>query len=60
MIGYPPDKLAEEVAYIGYHMHWPYDQVMNMQHQERWMWVDEVARINRRLNEDAEEKSGWR
>lgn len=51
---YPADRLHEEVAYIAFHLHWPYDQVMRMEHRERQRWVAEVGRINQRLNEQAE------
>ncbi|MBI3959517.1 MAG: hypothetical protein HY328_11980 [Chloroflexi bacterium] len=49
--GYPLDRLREEVAYVAYHFHWPHDQVMAMEHGERQIWVRQIARINRRLNE---------
>ena len=52
MIGYPSERLFEEVAYIAYYFHWPYDEVMGMDHQERQRWVGEVARINDRLNRE--------
>jgi hypothetical protein len=45
------DRLFEEVAYIAYHFHWPYQQIMGLEHGERQRWVDEIAKINRRLNE---------
>ena len=48
---YPLDRLREEVAYLAYHVHWSYEEVMNMEHTERQEWVQEVARINTRLNE---------
>jgi hypothetical protein len=51
MIGYPSDRLFEEVAYLAYHFHWPYDQIMQLDHRERQHWVREVAKINQRLNE---------
>lgn len=43
------NRLYEEVAYIGYHLHWPYDQIMQMEHRERQRWVAEVERINERI-----------
>lgn len=52
MMRYPSDRLHEEVAYLGYHFHWSYNEIMNMDHRERQRWVAEVARINRRLNEE--------
>jgi hypothetical protein len=51
MIGYPSDRLYEEVAYISYHFNWPYDQVMLLEHRERLQWVAEIAKINTRLTE---------
>jgi hypothetical protein len=50
-VSYPLDRLLEEVAYVAYHLHWPYDEIMNMEHAERQRWVDQVAQINTRLNE---------
>lgn len=50
-IGYPSERLFEEVAYIAYHFHWPYEQIMALEHGERRRWVDEIAKLNRRLNE---------
>ncbi len=48
------DRIFEEVAYIAYHFHWPHDQILNLDHLERQRWVEEVAKINRRLDEAAE------
>jgi hypothetical protein len=48
---YPSQQLFEEVAYIAYHLHWSHEQIMQMDHRERRQWVQEVARINERLNE---------
>lgn len=57
MIGYPSARLTEEVAYVAYHFHWPYADIMNMEHAERQQWVAEIAKINRRLNEASPEWS---
>lgn len=50
MIRYPLEWLHQEVAYIAYHFHWPYDQIMRLEHPERRRWVEEIATINRRMN----------
>ena len=50
-IGYPSERLFEEVAYIAYHFHWGYEQIMSLEHPERQQWIEEIARINKRLNE---------
>jgi hypothetical protein len=57
-IGYPPEKLSGEVAYIAYHFHWPHEEIMGMEHHERRRWVDEIAAINRRVNETGESRYG--
>jgi hypothetical protein len=51
MMGYPSERLFEEVAYLAYYFHWPYDEILRLEHRERRRWAAEVARINRRLNE---------
>jgi hypothetical protein len=51
MVSYPLERLLEEVAYIANHFHWPYEEIMRMEHVERQQWVDQVAQINTRLNE---------
>lgn len=51
MIGYPLDMLTEEVAYIAYHFHWPYGQIMELEHPERKRWIEEIGKINKRINE---------
>lgn len=48
---YPLERLHEEVAYIAYHFHWSYEQVMTLEHPERVRWVNEIAKINQRFNE---------
>ncbi len=53
-MGYPSQQLYEEVAYLAYYFHWPYDQILGLEHGERRRWVSELARINRRLNEQME------
>ena len=64
-MGYPLARLSEEVAYIAYHFHWPYEQVMQLEHRERQQWVGEIARINQRINhhinaESEAENERWR
>ena len=51
-IGYPLDRLREEVAYIAYHFHWPREDILSLEHVDRREWVKQVANINRRLNEE--------
>lgn len=50
-MGYPLDRMYEEVAYIAYHFHWSQQEILTMEHPERQQWTQEIAKINRRLNE---------
>ncbi len=44
-------RVYEEVAFIAYHFHWSYADIMNMDHRERRRWCDEISKINQRLNQ---------
>jgi len=39
------------VAYLAYHFHWSHDEIMALEHVDRRRWVQEIAAINRRMNE---------
>ncbi|MGK7884127.1 MAG: DUF6760 family protein [Crocosphaera sp.] len=56
MLGYPLNQLHEEVAYLAYYFHWQHHSILSLEHEERRQWVEEVAKINRRLN--AQSQSG--
>jgi hypothetical protein len=51
MTRYPADQLHEEVAYMAYHFHWRYADIMRLDHRERRRWVAEIARLNQRIND---------
>jgi hypothetical protein len=49
-LSYPLERLYQEVAYIAYHFHWSLDDVLEMEHRERQVWVREISEINREIN----------
>ncbi len=49
---YAADRIYEEVAYVAYHFHWPLDDILDMEHQQRLRFVGEIASINTRLTQD--------
>lgn len=57
MIVYPLDRLHQEVAYVAYHFHWSYGDIMRMEHDERRRWVEEAAAINRHLRKKGEDET---
>ncbi|AGB49816.1 hypothetical protein Metho_1622 [Methanomethylovorans hollandica DSM 15978] len=52
MKGYPPERIYEEVAFIAYHFHWSLEEIINMEHQDRHRWCEEISRINQRMSEE--------
>ena len=48
---YATDRLFEEVAYVAYHFHWSLEEILDLEHPTRLRYVDQIARINRRLSE---------
>jgi hypothetical protein len=51
-LSYPLDPLYEEVAYVAYHFHWSMEEILNMEHDDRGYWVNEIDKINQRRNEE--------
>src|SRR5271165_2266104 len=45
---YAADRLQKEVAYLAYHLHWPLDTLLDLEHADRLMYIDHVGRINSR------------
>lgn len=35
---------------MAYHLHWDYETIMNMEHNERKQWCEEVSKINKKMN----------
>ena len=51
---YASTRLHEEIAYVAYHFHWGLDQIIDLEHPTRRRFVEEIAKINRRLAETDE------
>jgi hypothetical protein len=51
IVGYPLERIYEEVAYLAYHLGWSAGTMLEMEHSDRLKWVEEVSAINRRLAE---------
>ena len=50
IVRYPLDRLYQEVAYIAYHFHWGLEEILEMEHKERQVWVREISEINKEIN----------
>jgi hypothetical protein len=47
---YPERQLREEMAFIAYHFHWGFHELLGLEHCERRDWCREISRINRTLD----------
>ena len=45
---YAADRLYEEVAYVAYHFHWSFGELLDLEHPVRRRFVEEIGRINHR------------
>lgn len=50
-MSYPLERIFQEVAYIAYHFHWSLDDLLEMEHRERQIWIKEISNINKEINE---------
>jgi hypothetical protein len=50
-VTYAADRLQEEVAYLAYHLHWPLDTLLDLEHADRLAYIDHVARIGARTQQ---------
>jgi hypothetical protein len=50
-VTYAPQRIYEEVAYIAYHFHWGFEDIIDLEHPQRLRFVTEIASINNRLAE---------
>ena len=45
---YRLNDVWDEVTYIGYHLHWSLDQILDLEHRDRSGLIRRVARLNER------------
>ncbi len=48
---YASERLLEEVAYVAYHFHWSFEELLDLEHPVRRRFVEEIDRLNRRAGE---------
>ncbi|MEM6433962.1 MAG: DUF6760 family protein [Cyanobacteria bacterium P01_D01_bin.115] len=46
-LGYPSQRLQEEVAAIAYHFHWSLSDILAFDHISRQHWVEATQRFSR-------------
>ena len=54
---YRVDELWEEITYLGYHLNWGLDTLLDLGHRDRRMLVSKVAALNERAWEEAKARA---
>lgn len=44
-----PQELLAETAWLAYHLHWPLDTILDLEHGDRLRFVEEVDEIRGRV-----------
>jgi hypothetical protein len=45
-VTYGADLLYEEVSYIAYHLHWPLEDLLDLEHADRRRYLQLIQRLN--------------
>lgn len=44
-MGYPQERLYQEVAFIAAHFHWSRAEILSLEHRERQQWIAEIMNL---------------
>ncbi|MEI6513631.1 MAG: DUF6760 family protein [bacterium] len=45
------EPLFEELSFVAYHFHWPFEEILELEHRDRHQLIEQISRINRRISE---------
>ncbi|GAB7103182.1 hypothetical protein JCM4814A_14960 [Streptomyces phaeofaciens JCM 4814] len=45
IVTYATDRLHEEIAYVAYHFHWPLDDILDLEHDDRRRYTGHIASL---------------
>jgi hypothetical protein len=49
-VTYGTEQLMDEVSYVAYHFHWPFDEILDLEHPLRRDFVGRIGGINAAVN----------
>jgi hypothetical protein len=44
-VTYATDRLHEEIAYVAYHFHWSLADILDLEHQDRRRYAQEITSL---------------
>jgi hypothetical protein len=47
-VTYATDRLFEEIAYVAWHFHWSFEEILDLEHPARRRFVEEIDHLNQR------------
>jgi hypothetical protein len=50
-VTYATDRLFEEIAYVAWHFHWSFEEILDLEHPVRRRFVEEIGHLNQRSQE---------
>ena len=48
-----PDRLLAETAHLAYHLHWPLDTILDLEHADRRRFIAEVDALGGASSEES-------
>jgi hypothetical protein len=42
---YATDRLYAEMAYVAYHFHWPFGEILDLEHLTRARFISEISNL---------------
>jgi hypothetical protein len=47
VLAYPAEAIWQEVAFLAYHLHWPLDALLDLEHADRVRLIRAVSNLNK-------------
>ncbi|MDX3646170.1 hypothetical protein P1P70_43705, partial [Streptomyces sp. MB09-02B] len=42
---YATDRLHEEIAYVAFHFHWSFEEILDLEHHDRRRYTEQIASL---------------
>jgi hypothetical protein len=55
-VRYAASRLWEETAYLAYYLHWPLNDILDLQHPVRAQMIEEVGKIHDQLGNELDDQ----
>jgi hypothetical protein len=56
VLRYPADAIWQEIVFLAYHLHWPLDDLLDLEHADRVRLIRAVSNLNTQAWEAVRER----